>query len=244
MPAPQEQPRSGFWQRWFGNKPTDMPRPVNDTNEPPPAPGTVDDLTGGTLVEKTVPVETKPQSHPQPQPTPITSFKRYHYTSPAKPAAGDRNPADGAFTKARMAEQDENWRDAQRWYLSATDFDPSWYEAQFNAAVSAQRLGNYSLALPHYELALAIQPGSADARYYFALTLQAAGYPVDAEAELKKILATSPDEVRAHLTLANLCAQTLHDVPQARQHYLRVLALEPDNPHASDIRFWLSANSK
>jgi Tfp pilus assembly protein PilF len=56
------------------------------------------------------------------------------------------------------------------------------------------------------------------------------------------IIASKPGEVRAHLTLANLCAQTLHDPAQARRHYQKVLELEPANPHASDIRFWLAAN--
>jgi hypothetical protein len=50
--------------------------------------------------------------------------------------------------------------------------------------------------------------------------------------------------VRAHLALANLCAQSLHDTAQARTHYLKVLELEPDNAQAADIRFWLSANPK
>jgi Tfp pilus assembly protein PilF len=83
-----------------------------------------------------------------------------------------------------------------------------------------------------------------DARYNFALALKAAGYPVDAADQLNKILAAHADEVRAHLALANVSAQSLHDVAQARQHYLKVLELQPDNPQANDIRFWLSANSK
>ena len=81
------------------------------------------------------------------------------------------------------------------------------------------------MALPRYELALAIQPDSVDARYNFALALKAAGYALDAADEFKKILAANPDEVRAHLALANLCAQSLHDPAQARQHYLKVLEL-------------------
>jgi hypothetical protein len=36
----------------------------------------------------------------------------------------------------------------------------------------------------------------------------------------------------------------LRDTTQARKHYLKVLDLQPDNPQASDIRFWLSANPK
>ena len=47
---------------------------------------------------------------------------------------------------------------------------------------------------------------------------------------------------RAHLALANLCAQSLHDPAQARRHYLQVLELDPKNPRTADIRFWLAAN--
>ena len=64
----------------------------------------------------------------------------------------------------------------------------------------------------------------------------------DAADELKKILVAHPAEVRAHLTLANLYAQTLRDAAAARSHYLKVLELEPSHPQASEIRFWLSAN--
>ena len=159
-------------------------------------------------------------------------------------AAGDRRTASGAFTKARLAEQDEKWPDAQQWYQSAADTDPSWFEAQYTTGVIAHRLRNYTVALPRYEQALAIQPDSADARYNFALALKAAGHALDSAAEFKKILAANPAEVRAHLALANLSAQLLHDTAQARRHYLKVLELQPDNPQANDIRFWLSANSK
>ena len=106
----------------------------------------------------------------------------------------------------------------------------------------AHRLRNYPLALPSYENALAIQPDSVDARYNFALALKAAGYATDAVAELKKILAAGPGDVRSHLALANLYAQSLHDAASARMHYLKVLELEPGNPQAADIRFWISAN--
>src|ERR1035437_10109530 len=104
--------------------------------------------------------------------------------------------------------------------------DPAWFEPQYNMGVLAHRLRNYPLALPSYENALAIQPDFTDARYNFALALKAAGYDTDAAAEFKKILSANPGEVRAHLALANLCAQSLHDTAQARSQYLKVLELE------------------
>lgn len=237
VPMPEEdQPRHGFWHRLFTTYRTNSPaKPRSPEENVTPLPANNEESAD------TKPADEKPA---EVKPVPITSFPRYTYSSPARPAAGDHRAAEGAFTKAQVAEQDENWRDAEKWYQTAADFDPAWFEAQYNTGVIAHRLHNYFVALPRYELALAIQPGSADARYNFALALKAAGYVPDAADELKKILAAHPDEVRAHLALANLCAQSLHDVAQARQHYLKVLALQPDNPQAADIRFWLSANAK
>jgi tetratricopeptide (TPR) repeat protein len=257
VPMPEEETHHGFWHRLFNAGKTNStakryredlsapaPPPDNDAATPAatptatpaaapatPAPAVAEEIAG-----------TKPEEKPA-EPKPVFTGPRYSYSSPAKPAPGDRHAAEGPFTKARMAEQDENWTEAEQWYQTAADADPSWFEAQFNTGVIAHRLHSYSVALPRYELALAIQPASVDARYNFALALKGAGYALDAADELKRILASNPDEVRAQLALANLCAQSLHDIPQARQHYLRVLELQPDNPQAADIRFWLSANA-
>ena len=91
-------------------------------------------------------------------------------------------------------------------------------------------------------MALAIRPDSETARYNFALVLKEAGYVPDAVNELKKILASHPNDVRAHLALGNLNAQQLYDFAAARVQYLEVLRLDPGNPQAADIQFWLSAN--
>src|SRR5208283_1925254 len=117
--------------------------------------------------------------------------------------------------------------DALQSYRQATELDPGWFEAQYNYGVIAFRLRNFNQSLAAYETALA---------------LKAAGYVTDAVNELKKILAANPDEVRAHLALGNLYAQQLYDLALARQHYLKVLALDPRNPQAPDIQFWLSSN--
>jgi tetratricopeptide (TPR) repeat protein len=175
------------------------------------------------------------------QPAPPT-FPRYLYLSPRKPQTGDRRTASGAFTRAREFEQESRWLDALQSYRQATELDPGWFEAQYNYGVIAFRLRNFNQSLAAYETALAIQPDSVDARYNFALALKAAGYVTDAVNELKKILAANPDEVRAHLALGNLYAQQLYDPALARQHYLKVLALDPRNPQAPDIQFWLSLN--
>ena len=241
-PATDDQPRKTLWGKLFGgankNATPDNTKYRGEGLTP---------LPGGTETEPmagTKPPVVVPAAKPLATVTPVPIFARYNYFSPRKPAAGDRTAANGAFTKARVFELDEKWPDALQWYQQAATLDPAWFEAQYNTGVLAHRLRNYSVALPRYELALAVQPDSTDARYNFALALKAAGYIPDAAEQLKIILAASPKEVRAHLALANLSAQSLRDTAQAREHYQKVLELDPGNPQTSDIRFWLSANPK
>ncbi|HEX3856316.1 MAG TPA: tetratricopeptide repeat protein [Verrucomicrobiae bacterium] len=196
-----------------------------------------------------MPVQIVPKSAPPAVMMPIhivqpaaPTFPRYLYLSPRKPGAGNRVAAAAEFSQAQIFEQGSHWTDAMESYRRATQSDAGWFEAQYNYGVLAYRLRNYSAALSAYEMALAIQPDSVDARYNFALALKASGYAPDAAAELKKILAANPSEVRAHLALGNLYAQQMHDTAQARAQYMKVLELDPRNPQANDIRFWLSAN--
>ena len=170
------------------------------------------------------------------------SFPRYLYRSPRQPAPGNRVAASAAFTQAHEFEQGSHWPEAMESYRRATESDPSWFEAQYNYGVMAYRLQSFSVALSAYEMALAIQPDSVDARYYFALALKSAGYAIDAANELNKIIAANPKEARAQLALGNLYAKEMNDTAQARAHYLKVLELDPHNANANDIRLWLTTN--
>jgi tetratricopeptide (TPR) repeat protein len=174
-------------------------------------------------------------------PAPPT-FPRYLYLSPRKPKAGDRKAASRAFDAAQKFESEPDLTQAMDSYRKAAELDPSWFEAQYNYAVLAYQLRNFNDSLTACEMALALKPDSADARYDFALALKSSGYAVDAVNELKKIVAANPDEARAELALGNLYAQQMRDPAQARQHYLKWLALDPHNSQATNIRFWLSAN--
>jgi len=186
---------------------------------------------------------------PTPTPAPVKLvppappvFPRYLYLSPHKPKAGDRKAAAHAFDDAQKFEKKPDLTQAMNSYRKAAELDPAWFEAQYNYAVLAYQLRDFTHSLPACEMALAIQPDSVDARYNFALALKSAGYATDAVNELKKIVAANPDEARAQLALGNLYAQQLRDPAQARQHYLKWLALDPRNPQTTNIRFWLSAN--
>jgi tetratricopeptide (TPR) repeat protein len=162
--------------------------------------------------------------------------------SPHRPKAGDRMAASGAFTKARAFEQDSHLPDAMQSYQKAAQLDPAWFEAQYNYGVLAYRLKIFRQSLAASEMALAIQPDSADARYNFALALKASGYMTDAVNELKRVTASNPDAASAHLALGDIYAQQLRDTALARAHYLKFLDLDPRNPQATNVRFWLASN--
>ena len=172
----------------------------------------------------------------------LQALPRYKYRSPLKPTTGNRVEAERAFAQALKAQESHRSPDAVLAYQQATQADPAYYEAWYNLALANSAAGTSQAALVAYEHALAIRPDSQDARYNFALALKQTNYPVDAARELEAVIAASPNEVRAHLGLANLYAQQLHQPVAARQHYLRVLELDPKHPQASAIRFWLAAN--
>jgi len=239
-PTPaQSGQKTGFWQRLFSSPPKE------GQTESPYLQNGVTPLPGAANGSGTPNSSNPSLASSKPAPVPLTHFPRYQFLSPRKPAPGDHangTPAAGAFTRAQLFEQDERWSEALQYYEQASQADPSWFVAQYNTAVLAQRLRIYSQALAAYEYALAIQPGSTDARYNFALTLRSAGYIPDAVDELKKVLAAKADDPRPHLALGNIYAQSLHDTDLARRQYQKVLELDPDSPQASDIRFWLAAN--
>ena len=221
--------KPGFWSklkptRWFASEVPDK-KYENSGLVPLPVPGAA---------------ESRPAEIPAGPPV----FPRYGYVAPARPAAGDRRAASGAFNKARIEEQASQWLEAMQSYRTAVEMDPAWFEAEYNFAVLSFQLGNHRQALAAYEQALAMEPDSVVARFNFALALKAAGYCTDAANELKKILAAHPDDVSAHLALANLYAQKMRDPVQAREHYLKVLELDPKNSQAENIRYWLSVNSQ
>ena len=127
-------------------------------------------------------------------------------------------------------------------YRLAIQADPALFEAHYNLGLAATEAGNLTAALAAYENALAVQPQSLDARYNFALVLKQANCLSDAVNELERVVASYPNETRSHLVLGNLYAQQFRQPAKARQHYLKVLELEPRHPQAAVIRFWLAAN--
>jgi len=166
-------------------------------------------------------------------------MERYKYRSPALPKPGNRGEAERLLTQGVQAQERNRLGEAIEAYRQAAKIDPTFFDAHYNCGVAAYEAGDLPQCLLAYEWALAINPVSVKARFNFAVALQKANYPRDAANELEKLLANNSSEARAHFALANLYAQQLDQPAKARDHYLRLLELEPQHPQATAVRYWL-----
>ena len=233
--AAPEAGKPGFFQRinpvnLFRSKPKPVPRTTELKLPPLPE---VTNAPVSTNVGKPSPV------------TPLSSqpaYTRYQYISPARPVPGNRAEAEGLFNDGFQAQREKHWVAAMEAYQGALKRDPAFFEANYNLGLAALETGDLSRALSAFEHALAIDPQSVNARFNFAAVLRRANHSRDAADELEKLLVAAPDEVRAHFSLANLYAQQLFQTALAREHYRKVLELEPKHPQGTAIRYWLAAN--
>ncbi len=234
-PAPSDTGKPGFFQRinpvnLFRSKPKPAPRTTE--LKPPSLPATPE-VPANPATVKPSPIASLPS-----QPT----YTRYQYVSPTRPAPGNRAEAEGRFNEGLQAQRDKRWAAAEEAYEAALKLDPDFFEAHYNLGLTSLETGNLAQALMNFENALAIDPQSVNARFNFAAVLRRANHPRDAADELEKLLAAEPRETRAHFSLANLYAQQLLQTAAAREHYRKVLELEPNHPQGTAIRYWLAAN--
>jgi Tfp pilus assembly protein PilF len=170
------------------------------------------------------------------------SYPRYTYLNPSIGAPGRRADAVRGMQQGNKSLRSGNTNDALVNYRRAVEADPSYPDAHYSIALVTQQSGEVAASLPLWERLLVLEPDSINTRYNFALALKQANYVYDAAAELQRIIDAKPAESRAHLTLANLYAQQLGDTARARAHYRKLLELDPRNPQAATIRYWLAAN--
>jgi len=184
----------------------------------------------------------------QAAPTPLLDieeagrFKRYVAQWSVPPVKGHRRAAERALERAETFRKRGRTVEAGQAYLEAVRADPANFKARFNLGLMYLDAGEFAKALPEFEAATRIEPDSVPARYNFALALKWADYPVDSANELVTLLRINPKDARAHLALGNLCAQQFGNKTSAREHYARVLELDPGHPQAGAIRIWLAQN--
>jgi tetratricopeptide (TPR) repeat protein len=200
------------------------------------------------IASNSVPTETPPvklvasrELTPAPVPRPLPG-RRYTYRNPAPPSPGNRAKAAPYFAQALRDQRDGRLAEALEGYRKAVKADPSFFEAQYNLGLAAYELREVGPALSAYETALSIKPTADGVRYNFALALQEGSYFQDAANELERVLRDKPDQTRAQFCLATLYAEKLGQPTLARQHFRKVLELEPQHAQAAAIRYWLAAN--
>jgi Flp pilus assembly protein TadD len=226
---------------------TENPAPAPITPSAAPAPeakGFFSKLNPFKRETKPGASESKPATAtPVAKPTVVTNVSASTATV-TKPKAGDRKAAEAELARGQQEQRARRLAEALQFYRRAISLDASYFEAHYCLGLAAFELRNFKLATTAWQDALALRPDSADARYNYARALQADGRFRAAADELEKLLGVHPDEARAHLTLGILYADQLRDMPRARQHYQRVLQLDPRNPQAEAIRYWLVTNPR
>jgi tetratricopeptide (TPR) repeat protein len=210
--------------RWFGEDSS------GSTRATPPAPAERSSFNPAAAAAR--PVASNPPR----------VVSHYPYRKNLKLNPGNRFEAQKWFLLGVEAHSQKRLAQAVDYYRQAVASDPTFYDANYNLALAAFQTKDLPLALAAGEQAVTANPKSQDARYNFALTLREANYPADAAGELRKVVAENPDDVRAHLALANLYAQQLDEPALARRHYNRVLELNPDHREAPLVRQWLVNN--
>jgi tetratricopeptide (TPR) repeat protein len=169
----------------------------------------------------------------------VPKGKRYHYPPPVTPIPGNRQEAESWAAQAAQTGRKGHLQEAVRDYQQAMTADPTDFDAALSLGLTAIDAGSYETALDALCRALELEEDSANGRYALAWTLQKRGYYVDSASELEKLLAAHPDEARGHLLLGNLEAERLGQPKEARQHYAKVLELDPNTPQAPAIRAWI-----
>ncbi len=165
---------------------------------------------------------------------------RWHYVAAAKPAPGNREEAARWIAQGLQAQRATNWVEALNAYRSAAKADPSSFEASYRLGTAAQETGNLTASLESFERAVSLSPESVEARYAFGWALYKGKYSQDSAQELEGLLKQAPSETRAHLLLANIYAHDLNQPSLAREHYMKVLEIEPRHSQAAAIRAWLA----
>ncbi len=223
---------------WFKNS------PKNPTPLEPLSPGAPEPIaTEAPEPQKTTAASVSPPAPETiPAPPPKPAFARYTRQLSARPAPGNRRAAEEQFVLGVTAHERRDLPSAIARYQKAAQYDPSYHDAHYNLAVAALASGDLPLSLLAGEYAVATADRPEQARWNLAVALQRAKYPADAAEELDRLTDSSPSDVRAELMLASICARELGEVPRARQHYEKVLALSPNHPERASIQNWLRQN--
>ena len=113
-------------------------------------------------------------------------------------------------------------------YERALELSTPAYTAQIHNAMGlvATRQGRTPEAIAHFQAAVGIEPGLAEAQTNLGNALASDRRPADALKHFRAALASDPDSAEGHLGLAGALA-TLRQLDEARTHYQEAIRLNP-----------------
>lgn len=244
---PESSEGGGFWRwanptTWFRdntNSASSAERSPRGTARPESSPS-----AGGNAPLTVASAARTPASVPTGNQRPAASAplpaKQYQYRQLNPPAAGNWAAAKPLLEQALQEHRRGRLDTAIQLYQSALRQDPASGDAYQNLAAAYLQRGEIQNALNFGELAVVLRPDSPPARLNFALALERGEYYQDAASEAEALVASHPNDVRGHLLLGNLYARHLGAPARAREHYLKVIELEPGHPQSVPIRDWLA----
>ncbi len=111
-------------------------------------------------------------------------------------------------------------------------------ESLLALASAEERLAHFVAAVPVFERALALEPGSSEIRFRKATALERAGRIEDAEADFEALLASEPDHAAALNYLGYMRIESGREVEKGLALVQRALRLDSDNGAYVDSLGW------
>ena len=168
-------------------------------------------------------------------------WRDQHQDRPAAPRLPELSSTDSSTTCFRwylLGKLGSDRRPALAWLERATRLEPENYWHQFTLGFEEARGGRDALAMPHYDVAVALRPDLPWAWKNRALVSQRLGNWAAALDDLKQgltICRTPPDAARVRIELGRT-RQRIGDFRAARLDYSAVIANDPGGGIARDAR--------
>lgn len=163
------------------------------------------------------------EQHYAPHDRLLADAERYAVTA----VALDPNLPDAQLSVAAVRQMQSQWSDAERAYRLALDLHPSFARAKRWFGGMLLQFGRFDESLKLFDEAIALDPYDYPSRSAYGLALFYAKRPVDAAAQLEKLL-TEKDLFNAHAVLGQVYSVLGAHVPVRGADYLRMALQQSD----------------
>lgn len=150
----------------------------------------------------------------------------------------DARPSDPRvfYTSALLATDREDFAAAIRDFKEALRRDPRFFSAWQDLGIAYIKQKSWPEAVDTFAELSRLKPDSVDVAYLQALSLYNAGYPQEAELEVRRALRTNAGAAEAHTLLGIILASRGNANIEASEALSQAIAL---NPNSFDAHFYL-----